>query len=322
MKFYKLSLFLCLGLFSCNNDLTQMENASTKVLLSIEEMIDDTQESTRLFVENGSGATPSSYYEDGDEFGIFSTSAIGSSQLRFDVKLASGVKAKDVEIDAGAWDVKGGQLYVSYLPYNLANQDPRAIPVSYLGQKQMTNNSTSHLSKVFFMACEPAGMNSATGKFSFINKKMGGVLKFVMTVPQAGTFTKMELSSSKAEQFGVVGTIDLTDMSDATNPQPYSATKKTNVMTLDLDNISVAANGTLTTSLYIPTPTDFTGSTLTITLYSSTGYKFVYTAAASTLLSTLKRERNKATTITIPTNGTNFTVTQDNSLGTLSGTIQ
>ncbi|MCQ2269074.1 MAG: hypothetical protein MJZ83_09420 [Bacteroidaceae bacterium] len=324
MKFYKLSLLCALGLFSCANNDIDDTSKNVLVNMSIEQMIDDTYGiNTRFATEtNGTSASPSLFYEGGDDFGIIPTTALedGSSQIRYVVQLPAGTKATSVTLFAGAWDTKPGYTYVGYLPYSLENQDPTKIPVSYLGQRQSSNNNSDHLSKAFLMASEPAGAK-ADGSFGFTIKKMGGVLRFAITVPEAGTFTKMEFTSSKADQFGVTGTLDLTDMSDANNPQPYTATKKTNIMSLDLDNISVAAGDLLTLFLSIPTPTDLTGNTFTVTLYSSTGYKFIYTSDLPSVATKL-RARNKGTSIVLPEAGHAFTVEEDNSLGTLTGTVQ
>lgn len=297
------------------------ENSATKIIMTVDnsaEVEGDT--STRLFIDNAGKTVPTIYFTGKDSFGIFATTGT-SSQISFATGLAEGDKQTTVNINAGAWNTKEEYMYVSYLPYSLTNTDPKKIPTSYLGQKQLGKSDCTHLNDAYFLASEP--VTATNGAFGFNNKMMGTLMMFDITLPEAVTLNKLEISSSNASQFGVTGTFDLTDVSNASNKQPYTATKTSNAMTLDLNNISLEANETCRYYFYMPAPTDFTGSTLTFTLTSpSTGKKYVCSGAAATIFGTtgLNRARNGKGLVAITAD--KFTAEEDNSLGTLTGTVQ
>lgn len=319
MNYKELVLLASLGIVGCtNNEMTEIENSViNSITISVDNSsVIDNDYTTRIVTDNSAGLVPSIFFTNQDRFGILATEG-ESSQISFaPTSLADGERSANVVIDAGAWNTKVGYHYVSYLPYSLTNTDPKKIPVSYLGQKQMAKGDASHLSKTYFLASEPSAADN--GAFNFQNRMMGTLLIFDITLPEAATLTKFEIASDNPTQFGVTGTLDLTAAG-----QPYTATKTSNTMTLDLNNISVDANTMSRYYVYMPAPTDFTGRTLTFTLYSpSTGKKYVCTESQPNIsgLGTPKRERDKKGRVTLTANM--FSAQEDNTLGTLTGTVQ
>lgn len=312
MKKTALLAFFALGLFcSCSNESdASFDEVTIRLNLPEQQLINaDGGESTRIsYVDESTTlkqATMKRYYEYGDNFGILPKT--GDSQIRFTVQ---DDKTSSIILASGAWNVKAGNTYVCYFPYALENQDATAIPFSYTGQVQTGNSNTDHLSKFVFITSDV--QSSETGEFHFELGNAATLVKFILTVPNGGTFSKMTLEASEANKiFLQSGTIDL-----FAEGQPFTALKSSSSYTLQLQNVTIENGGTNEPLVLYAMFGDClkgAGIPLAVTLYDNAGNKY---SATKTFGANLERGKAYYTSITMGN------PEQDNSLGTLTGTVQ
>lgn len=235
------------------------------------------------------------FYSNGDALGIFPDNGY---QIPFYVQLPEGDYKSQVSIDAGAWRTKPGYTYACYLPFVYENKDGKAVPFSYLGQKQQANGDLTHLATHTLLGSNVTEYDDVNKRFQFILRRMGCTLRFELTVPNAATFTRMEFSSAKVDNFITRGFINLFD-----EHQTSYATQHATTLVLDLNNISITNPSSEKLILYLNMePVDVTGNELTCKLYDSEGN--IYTAKK-----TINRnyQRNNGYGITFGTGAATFT---------------
>lgn len=197
----------------------------------------------------------------GDVLGIY---PLGGDQVAFPI--SDGVGTTRAVFDGGAWALRGTYKYAAYYPFSQDNYtiSETEIPVTYIGQIQNSNNATTHLAKYDYMAAA-ASQPSSDGSVILPFKHLGSYLTLPLTLPKAGTYTKLILTSSSGE-FITKGTVDLS----ATTPV-IKATETSPSISLDLDNIVLTAENLVLTANMLIAPVDLTGSTITITVTDSNG---------------------------------------------------
>lgn len=208
----------------------------------------------------------------GDVLGIY---PLGGDQVSFPI--SDGVGTTNAVFDGGAWALRGTYKYAAYYPFSQENYtiSETAIPVTYLGQKQSSNNATTHLAKYDYMAAA-ATQPSSNGSVTLPFKHLGSYLTLPLTLPKAGTYTKLTLTSSSSE-FITKGTVDLS----AATPV-ITATETSSSISLNLDNIVLTAENLVLTANMLIAPVDLTGSTITITVTDSNGASYTNTEKAWT----------------------------------------
>ena len=233
-------------------------------------------------LEDGNDLTRTSYtlgangydavWTAGDILGIY---PLGGDQVSFPI--SDGAGTTNAVFDGGAWALRGTYKYAAYYPFSQGNYtiSETAIPVSYLGQKQSSNNATSHLAKYDFMAAA-ATQPSSNGSVTLPFKHLGSYLTLPLTLPKAGTYTQLTLTSSSGE-FITKGTVDLS----AANPA-ITATETSPSITLELDNIVLTSENLVLTVNLMIAPVNLTGSTITITVTDSNGDTYTNTEKAWT----------------------------------------
>lgn len=220
------------------------------------------------------GATRTSYtlgnngYEavwaTGDVLGIY---PLGGDQVAFPI--SDGIGTTRAVFDGGAWALRGTYKYAAYYPFSQENytNSETAIPVTYLGQTQSSNNATSHLANYDYMAAA-ATQPSSDGSVTLPFKHLGSYLILPLTLPKAGTYTQLTLTSDKGE-FITKGTVDLSSASPA-----ITATETSSSISLDLDNIVLTSNNLVLTVNMLIAPVNLTGSTITIAVKDAEGAIF------------------------------------------------
>ncbi len=196
-----------------------------------------------------------------DTVGIYPNSG---SQIYFVVDAEEG--AGTASFDGGGWEFKLGAVYRSYYPFiGDFYLNPRAIPVSYTGQKQTGNDNTNHMGPYDFMYT-PA-VSSENGNLRFSYKHLSSILRPVIDLP-AGRYTQLTLSVD-SPLFVVSGVFDLAAGSPSIEGKSF-----TRDFSIDLD-ITLSEGEQMVVSL-MSAPVDLRGKTLTVKVWNESGKMFSY----------------------------------------------
>ena len=266
MKKHLISLSLLGLLASCANDIDVVspevdESTISEILVSAPSFDYDEFTLTRTdFVINSQGA--GFQWSANDTVGIFPDTG---SQAYFPMEKGAGTKS--AKFTGGGWGLKSASIYYAYYPfsrrYSLDDKTINKIPVSYLGQKQVGNSSTAGLGEFDFMAA--AGSSSTGGSLNFQFEHLGTMAQITVTVPSAGTYTRLELMPSNLD-FISTGYVDLT--ADVPAITGKTTTKK---VTMDLSEISASSSGENLVFYMMLPPTNMQIQSLTLTLKKTDG---------------------------------------------------
>lgn len=271
----KLSLLssIVAGLMLCacngNEDIISESSEFIKgINVSIEDANYDLGLSTRSsYVVDPARGFISSWTE-GDTLGIY---PIGGDQVAFPISEGEG--SKTAKFDGGAWALRSSFQYAAYYPFNRKNYyvSEKEIPVTYTGQTQTANNSTTHLAAYDYLAAAATSPNSE-GNVNLSMKRLGCFARFQIPIKVSGTYTEFRISTSEAS-LTAEGTVDL----QAATP---SITPKTTVSSLSvtLNNI-VVENGETLVVYAMLAPADLNNQTLTLTLKNVANKYYYYTIA-------------------------------------------
>lgn len=208
-----------------------------------------------------SGTSYSFQWEAGDVIGIVPNSG---DQLSFTIGPESDGK-ETAAFDGGGWSMKASYTYTAYSPFSKEMFDGdklSQVPVSYIGQKQLSNGGTNHLGKFDYLVSEPQVV-AENGGISFSLKRISAIVGFVLTLPDAGTFSQLRLISNDAP-FTVKGTYDARN-----GNRILTTTETANVMTLSLDNVQTTESNKTLTAYMLIAPGNYTGKTWTISVLTS-----------------------------------------------------
>ena len=152
-------------------------------------------------------------WTDGDVLGIY---PVGGDQVAFPI--SDGTGTSEAVFDGGAWTLRSSYAYAAYYPFSAGNYTipENQIPVTYVGQTQKGNNSFTHFSSYDYLASKATHPDS-DGNVSLKMKHMGCFFLLKLTMPKAGTYTKLALTSDNKE-FTTQGTLDLTREEPAITP--------------------------------------------------------------------------------------------------------
>ena len=254
---------------SCTSDDNELFGSKNEVK-KIEALICDFEEdaegsSTRTSYTYVSGTGYEAVWTEGDILGIY---PLGGDQVSFPISKGAG--SKTAFFDGGAWALRGTYKYAAYYPFSTDNYTIKetAIPVSYIGQEQKGNNTTAHLSAYDFMAAA-ATKPSSNGSVTLPFKHLGAFLSMSLTLPKAGTYTSLTLTSDQGE-FITGGTVDLS----ASEPSITAVTKSKSV-TLGLNSITLYSDDLVLKVNMMIAPADLTGSTIEIKVTDSDGVSYI-----------------------------------------------
>lgn len=225
-------------------------------------------------------------WADGDVLGIY---PVGGDQVAFPI--SDGTGASEAVFDGGAWALRSSYAYAAYYPFSAANYTipENQIPVTYAGQTQVGNNTLAHFSSYDYLASKATHPDS-DGNVSLKMKHMGCFFLLKLTMPKAGTYTKLALTSDNKE-FTTQGTLDLTREEPAITP---TSTAKT--ISINLKEVTLAKENELLTVNLMVAPADLTGSNITIKVTDNKGN--VYTTASDQLIAGKEYVANKTYSFT------------------------
>lgn len=189
-----------------------------------------------------------------DVFGIYTPS---STCLEFKYSELAG-DSHSASVVCPGWALGSGRSYTAYSPYNvdieLARYPVTALPFSYDGQKQTTNNSLAHLAAYDFQSGQTTTTDDAA---IFDMTHLGCILRIACYMPKRTIVTGVTLSAD-APLFASQVTADITNNS-------LSTVKTSETVSLGIDNVIVQAEDSLVAYVMIA-PVDLSGKELTLTI--------------------------------------------------------
>ena len=207
-------------------------------------------------------------WADGDVLGIY---PVGGDQVAFPI--SDGTGASDAVFDGGAWALKSSYAYAAYYPFSAGNYTvpENQIPVTYVGQTQIGNNTFTHFSAYDYLASKATHPDSE-GNVSLKMKHMGSFFLLKLTIPKAGTYTKLALTSDNKE-FTTLGTLDLT------REEPViTSTSTAKTIFINLKDVTLTKDNELLTVNLMVAPKDLSGSNISIKITDNKGN--MYTTAS------------------------------------------
>lgn len=273
MKRTLLFLSLLALLASCaNDDVLDTSDFITNVLITADDVqMAESESYTRTDLTLASGALQFAWAAE-DVVGIYPNEG---DQVSF--PMTKGAGTKSANFDGGGWAVKSSCTYAAYFPYDAANtyygRSYTALPLSYTGQRQTANSSTAHLGDYDYMVATASAPSNGSIAFNFTH--INSFLYVQLTTPDAATFTQLTLATDD-DLFVEEATVNI-----ATGD--ITPTETSESLVLDLNNIAVAAGGTLYAWLAVA-PTDLSGKTLTATLTTADGTNYKTDIAGKTLV--------------------------------------
>lgn len=198
----------------------------------------------------------------GDTIGIFPNEG---GQIEFPIK--TGSASHQAKFDGNGWALRSNSTYSAYYPYYKENvyRNNKTILLDYTGQTQVDNGSTMHLAKYDYQATG----NVKTDDSGFLNfnfEHLGALMQFRLTVPRAGVYTSLALTSSE-KVFVSKAELDISGNEPVLKPIEMST-----IITLNLNNIELKNDNSELTVYMMLAPNDLSQGTLELKLYGFNNY--------------------------------------------------
>ena len=197
-------------------------------------------------------------WSENDTVGIFPNTG---SQAEF--AMSQGAGTETAIFTGGGWALKSSATYAAYYPYNFYNRDLKNIPVSYEGQTQNGNASTSHIGAYDFMAASVS--TPENGAVSFDMQHLGCLVQLTVDLDEAATINEVSIKygEENSGEFITKGYIDLSSQTPAI--QASSQEDKSNTISIALENLSVTAEEAATV-YFMMAPVNLEGKTIDVTV--------------------------------------------------------
>lgn len=205
-----------------------------------------------------------------DTLGIFSMKdgKQQTYQMTFPVNAADGVGVTSFNFTGGGWFMSSDFQYQAYCPYNYDNKDATALPLFYVGQKQVGNNNLNNLSSYYFVTSERAAPTN--NRLSLTLYCRNSIAWCSLAAPAVASYKKLYLCAEE-EAFAAKNTYNL---ETATFGTP---SVKTQAISLALENISANTVGQTLDLFMVVCPVNFTGKVLRVVLVDTNDNKYVST---------------------------------------------
>lgn len=238
IQYLYFSLFF---LASCSSEIVQqVDNDSTieKINVHLEDFKNEENSRTNIKAEGGGVHYA---WAQTDTLGIFPSKG---KQVEF--PMADGAGSQSATFSGGGWGLKQSSYYAAYCPLvGLYYLDKTKIPVSYTGQIQEGNNSTSHLGKYDYLVAPNSEVKNGVVSFNF--KRLGCVVKLEIPIQDPGIITSVTLSCDEPI-FIEEGYLNL----DSNSPRVISEKLSKN-FTINLKNVTTTTENEKV-SIYFMTP--------------------------------------------------------------------
>lgn len=196
-----------------------------------------------------------------DTIGIFPNQGF---QVAFPME--SGAGTQSATFTGGGWGLKSSSTYSAYYPLiGKFYLDKTQIPISFVGQTQTGNSSHAHIGTYDYMAA----VNSTVNEYGTVNfnfQHLVCIIHLSITMPKAGTYTKLFLESS-----GNLITEGTLNLSDGT----VTATKTGPIQEVKLKNLTLNGDNQVLDAYVVMKAIDLTNNTLTVKVYDNAGNIYV-----------------------------------------------
>lgn len=196
-----------------------------------------------------------------DTIGIFPDQGF---QVAFPME--SGAGTQSATFTGGGWGLRTSSTYSAYYPLiGKFYLDKTQIPISFVGQTQTGNSSHEHIGTYDYMAA----MNSTVNEYGTVDfnfQHLVCIIHLSITMPQAGTYTKLFLESSG--NLITEGTLNLTDGT-------VTATKTSPIQEVKLKNLTLDGDNQVLDAYVVMKAIDLTNNTLTVKIYDNAGNIYV-----------------------------------------------
>jgi len=190
-----------------------------------------------------------------DTIGIFPDHGF---QVAFPME--NGAGSQSATFTGGGWGLKTSSTYSAYYP--LIGQfylDKTQVPISFVGQTQTGNASHEHIGTYDYMAAVNSTVNEY-GTVTFNFQHLVCIIHLSITMPKAGTFTKLFLESNGS--LLTEGTLSLTDGT-------ITATKTSPIQELTLKNVTLEGDNQVLETYVVMKAIDLSSNTMTVKVYDS-----------------------------------------------------
>lgn len=262
-KTFYLGVTLLVLLCGCSSDLDEnllKSNDNAKIRFIAQDFQYANESRTAFNItENGAEFT----WGKNDTVGIFPDKG---DQVSFPMTSGSGTKT--ATFDGGGWALKASSTYASYYPFKRdMTLDKTAIPVSYEGQRQVGNGSTSHLGAYDYMAAKAT--TAENGSVNFNYEHLGCLLQINATLPKACSITSVSFITNTNydfQKFISKGSFSL----DSETPSIVSL-KKTNEISLSISDLQLSEENLGMVAYMMIAPHNFYTNHITIKIETESG---------------------------------------------------
>lgn len=254
------AILLAMAFTSCTDETQEVVNEQSQVLKQIVMTTQDfeLEIDSRTLFDITDEATKSTWAAN-DTVGVFPDEG---GQVYFPMSLGAGTK--NAMFNGGGWALKDGSTYAAYYPcVGKFYLDRNAVPVSYAGQTQVGDASTSHLGAYDYMVATPTAPEFGSAHFMF--KHLSALVQLKITVPQPATLNSVKLVTD-TEVFAVKGSVDI--MADAPCIKPVDFAKE---IVLNLQDVATTEENQVVTFYMMLPPVDLTSQTLKAVVVTEEG---------------------------------------------------
>lgn len=219
---YLYTTILCSLLFvSCNNEIVETHNGE---IGNAKEVIGTIEPIKHVDFEELATRTTLSYTNTGMKFAWENEDPITvfaekSDQTKQEYTVFAGGGSQLAKFDGGGFDLTPGERYFAItttegtapIPTVSRIPDKRNITLTYAGQRQTGNESTTHLGAYDYMAATDVANELRSAKFHFYH--LGATIRIYVTMPDAAkdiAFKQIEMFDSENSFHQPVRTLNLT----------------------------------------------------------------------------------------------------------------
>lgn len=184
------------------------------------------------------------------------------TRVKFFIKSISA-DSHNATLTGYGWGLTSDTQYYGYAPYNSeyhSRQLPMtALPISYEGQSQQSNNNTAHLAAYDYMTTQAISSSTAC---HFNYNHLGSIIRLECPMESTETLTTVTISAP-SEKFVTEATMNVTN-------NQLTPTKMSKEISLGLNNITVGEGNKFVAYLMVA-PTDLSKELVEITLTTADG---------------------------------------------------
>ena len=270
---HSIYLLAALLLAACtSDDMLSTHDGGQGISSTVPDYLEDEPLTRTSLTPTSSGLTFA--WLESDRIGIYGSS---DDMLTYRVK-SVGTDSHTATFVSESFSLNAGTTYYAFNPCPLTSGSRTNVPVSYTGQTQSANGDYTQLGTYDYMTATTTADASGNADFSF--KHLSAVMRVKVTLPAAGTYQSLTLTSSDTP-FVTDGTVDVT----ASEPAITSTSTCTSLtLTLGDDaGITLTSDNLVLTTYLTVAPADMSSATFTVDVVSSAGVTYSGTVAGKNM---------------------------------------